>query len=104
MPEKTLQDLSASATQTGTTITLNKADLGLTATTCTLDQIIAAIAIRAKTVLTQTFFDSEPLQNVYCSDGFSSFTNRNSTAYEVRQIIINLAKEDTGATLNPNNY
>ena len=104
MAEKTLQDLSASSTQTATTITLNKSELGLTSAVSSLDQIIAAICIKAKSVLTQTVFDAEANQNVYCADGFSSFTTKNSTAYEVRQVIVNSAKPDTGSTLDPNSY
>jgi hypothetical protein len=103
--EKTLQEaLGSSATQDATTITLNKSDLGLTATTCTADQVIAAIAIKAKAVLTQTAFDAEAEQRVYLTDGFSSFITKNESSFVVRQITLNLAEPDTGATLNPNNY
>ena len=103
MAEKSLTDLGANCSQTTTDITLNKADLGLTGAICTLDQIIAAIAIKAKTVLTQEVFNNEPNQNVYLSDGFSSFTTKGETSYQVKQITINLAKLDD-TTLNPNDY
>ncbi len=105
MPEKTLQEtFGSSTTQNTTTITLNKTDLGLTSATCTADQVVAAIVIKAKSVLTQSVFDAEPNQNIYLSDGFSSFTTRNNTAYRVDQITINLAKIDSGSTLTPDDY
>jgi hypothetical protein len=105
MAEKTLQEaLGTNAAQDATTITLNKPDLGLTGTTCTADQVVAAIAIKAKPVLTQAAFDSEVEQRVYLTDGFSSFVTKNEASFVVRQVTINLAEPDTGATLNPNNY
>ncbi|MBE9056352.1 hypothetical protein [Sphaerospermopsis sp. LEGE 08334] len=104
MAEKTLTDLGANCTQSSTTITLSKADLGLTAETCTLDQIILAIAVKAKAILTQANFDSEPNQNLYLSDGFNSFTTKNNESWILRQITINFAKQDTEATIDPNDY
>lgn len=104
MAEKTLTDLGANCTQTETTITLNKANLGLTVADASLDQIMVAIAVKAATVLTQNNFETEANQNVYFSNGFSSFTTKNNTAWVVRQLIINMAKPDTEATINPNTY
>ncbi|AFZ56917.1 hypothetical protein H6G54_12060 [Anabaena cylindrica FACHB-243] len=105
MAELTVQSaLGTGTTQDATTITFLKSDLGLTSATCTADQVIAALVIKAKATMTQTVFDAEIDQNIYVSDGFSSFTTRGETPYEVRQIVVNLAKEDEGATLNPNNY
>lgn len=104
MAEKTLTDLGGGCTQSATTITLNKSNLGLTAETCTLDQIILAIAVKAKNVMTQANFDSEPNQNLYLSDGFNSFTTKEDQPWIVRQIIINFAKQDTETTIDPNDY
>lgn len=104
MAEKTLADLGSNCTQDATVITLSKAALGLTGATNTLDQIIAAIAIRSKAVLTQANYDSEATQNLYVVDGFSSLTNKNNQPYRVDQITINLTKPDTGATLNAGDY
>ena len=40
----------------------------------------------------------------YLSDGFSSFTTRPTTASRTDQIIINMMKVDTSATLDSDNY
>jgi hypothetical protein len=107
MPEKTLQEaFGAEAVQTATTITFSKPNLGLSAATCTADQVMAALAIKARQTLTQEFYNTEIAQNVYITDGFSSLPTRgdSNTPYRVDQIVINLAQPDTQSTLNPNNY
>ncbi|MEA5619511.1 hypothetical protein VB711_16930 [Cronbergia sp. UHCC 0137] len=105
MAELTLAEgLGENATQTATDIILKKADLGITATTATSDQVLAAIAIKAKATHTETQFNTEADQNIYVSDGFKSFITKNDESYILDQITINLAKPDTGATLNPNDY
>jgi len=107
MPEKTLQEaFGAEAVQTATTVTFSKSNLGLSATTCTADQVLAALAIKARTILTQEVYNAEITQNVYLSSGFSSLTTRgdSNTPYRVDQLVINLAQPDTQSTLNPNNY
>ena len=107
MPEKTLQEaFGAEAVQTATTITFSKTNLGLSAAVCTADQVLAALAIKARPVLTQEFYSTEIAQNVYLSSGFSSLTTRgdSNTPYRIDQLVINLAQPDTGSTLNPNNY
>jgi hypothetical protein len=104
MAEKTLTEaLGTNAVQDATTITLSKADLGLTGATNTADQVITAIAIKAKPSLTQAKFDSEANQNVYITDGFASYTTKNNENYSVKQIVINMAKLDN-STPNPMDY
>ncbi len=107
MPEPTLQQIFGSnATQDATTITLNKSDLGITASSATGEAILAGVILKAEAYLTQANFDANTDQSIYISDGFSSFTTRgtNNTSYRVDQRTINLAKIDSGATLDPNNY
>lgn len=104
MAERVLSDLGSNCSQSSTTISLDKTDLGLTGNVCTLDQIIVAIMVKAGAVMTETFFNSEPNQNCYISPGFNSFTTKNDSPYEVRQLVLNMAKPDTGATIDPNDY
>lgn len=109
MPEPTLQQVfGTNATQTSTTITITKADLtGLTPSgTNTAESLLAALLLKAKTTLNQTDFGTNTDQSIYISDGFSSFTTRgtNNDAYRVDQLTVNLAKPDTGSTLDPDEY
>ncbi|MEH2210825.1 hypothetical protein [Nostoc sp.] len=66
----------------------------------------AAINLNAQSYLTQTNFDANADQSLYLASGFSSFTTRgtNNDSYRVDQITINLAKLDTSATIDPDNY
>ena len=77
-----------------------------TPSTATAEGHLVAIVLQAKTVLTQTAFDADIDQNIYVSSGFSSFTTRgtNNVAYRVDQLTFNLAKNDSGSTLDPDNY
>lgn len=78
-----------------------------TPSTATAEGHLAAIVLQTKTVLTQTAFDTDIDQSIYVSSGFGSFfTTRgtNGDAYRVDQIIFNLAKIDSGSTLDPDNY
>lgn len=104
MAQKLLTDLGSNCSQTADTISLSKADLGLTAADASLDQIIVAVNVKAKTVLTEENFNNEPTQNTYLTDGFNSFTTKNNESWEIRQITLNMARPDTGATIDPNNY
>lgn len=65
---------------------------------------LAAILLGAKTTLTSTAYDADTDRSIYLSDGFSSFSTRGTTAYRVDQIVVNLAKPDSGATLDPDDY
>jgi len=105
--ERSLQEVwGANATQTATTITLNKADLGLTSAVCTADKVLAAVVIKASENLDRTYFDADLSQTVYVERGFDSFQARgaNQDNYIVRQININLATPDTFTDFNPEDY
>lgn len=107
MAEPTLtQVFGSGATQDATTLTILKSDLtGLTASgSNTAESLLAAINLKAQSYLSQTNFDGNTDQSIYISNGFSSFTTRGNDAYRVDQLTINLAKPDTGATLDPDSY
>lgn len=109
MAEPTLvQVFGASATQDSTTLTITKSDLtGLTASgSNSAESLLAAIILKAQSYLTQTNFDSNTDQSIYIAAGFSSFTTRgvDNDSYRVDQLTLNLAKLDSGATLDPDDY
>ncbi|MBD2204943.1 hypothetical protein H6G33_04210 [Calothrix sp. FACHB-1219] len=107
MAEPTLtQIFGTGATQDATTLTILKSDLtGLTASgSNTAESLLAAINLKAQSYLSQSNFDSNTDQSIYISNGFSSFTTRGTDAYRVDQITLNLAKLDTGSTLDPDSY
>ncbi len=107
MAQLTLTDIFPNATENATTITLTKADLGLTEATTTADRFVAGVVIKAKPIMTRTQYDSDIEQNVYISDGFNSFETRNDDTndinYQIHQFNVNLSKTDQ-ATLNPEDY
>lgn len=75
--------------------------------TATAEGHLVALCINAKTYLTQAAFDSNIDQSIYVSDGFSNFTTRgtNNDPYRIDQpFVFNLAKIDSGATIDPDNY
>lgn len=81
MAEPTIIDIfGAGATQSATTITINKADLasvGLTASASnTAESLLAAIVLNAKSALTQTGFDTNSDQSITVERGFDSITQR----------------------------
>jgi hypothetical protein len=109
MAEPTLvQVFGDNATQTGTSLTITKADLaGLTASSSnTAESLLAAILIKAKNYLTQSNFDANIDQSIVIAGGYSSFTTRgtNNTAYRNDQLTLTLAKPDTSSTLDPDDY
>jgi hypothetical protein len=74
--------------------------------TATAEGHLAAIVLQVKSILTQADFDIDTDQSIYVSSGFSSFTRRgtNNDDYRVDQLTFNLAKIDSGSTLDPDNY
>lgn len=75
--------------------------------TATAEGHLVAICKNAKASLTQTAFDSNIDQSIYVTDGFSSFTTRgtNNDPYRIDQpFVFNLAKPDTGSTIDPDDY
>lgn len=75
-----------------------------TPSTATAEGHLSAIILNARTTLTQEAFGADETQSIYLTSGFSSFTTRGTNAYRVDQITLNLAKLDTGATLDPDDY
>ena len=77
-----------------------------TPTTATAEGHLVAIAVNAKSYLTQTNFDGNIDQSLIVANGFSSFTTRgtDNTAYRQDQLTLNLAKIDAGSTIDPGNY
>jgi len=109
MAEPTLQEVfGANATQDATDIVIKKADLaGLTPSASnTAESLLSGILLTAKPTLSSTNFASNIDQSLSIENGFSSFTTRgtNNAAYRVDQLNVNLAKLDTGATLDPDDY
>jgi hypothetical protein len=109
MVKPTLSEVfGAGATQTATSITILKADLtGLNpSATNTAESLLAAINLKAQESLTQENFDTNTDQSIYIDSGFPSFTTRgtNNSQYRIDQLTINLAKIDSAATLDPDNY
>jgi hypothetical protein len=108
MAEPTLQDIFGSnATQDISSITISKADLlGLTADTeNTGESLLVAIVLKAQNYLTQANFDLNIDQSVVIELGLPSFTTRgDSQQYRSDSLSINLAKPDTSATIDPDDY
>ncbi|MCC5619254.1 hypothetical protein LC605_30120 [Nostoc sp. CHAB 5836] len=109
MPEPTLQQVfGANATQTATTITITKADLpGLTpSSTNRAESLLTAILLKAQDGLPQSTFDTNIDQSIYIVSGFPGFAFRgaNNDSYRVDQLTVNLAKPDTSATIDPDDY
>ncbi|BAT56384.1 hypothetical protein NOS3756_53890 [Nostoc sp. NIES-3756] len=98
----------AGATQTSTTITINKADLpGLTAAANNkAESLFVGLMLRAQIGLSKTNFDADLDQSIYIDQGFPNFTFRgtNNDSYRVDQLTVNLAKPDTNGTIDPDDY
>ncbi|WP_071190988.1 hypothetical protein [Trichormus sp. NMC-1] len=107
MAEPTLQQIFGNgATQTATTVTLLKSDIGVTDAVAKGEAILAGTALKAKTYLTQANFDANIDQSVVVEEGFSSFITRGegNISYRNDQLTLTFSKVDSGATLNPNDY
>lgn len=74
--------------------------------TATAEGHLVAIAVNAKSYLTQANFDANIDQSLILTDGYSSFTTRgtNNTAYRQDQMTLSLAKVDNTSTIDPDNY
>lgn len=112
MAEPTLTAVfGAGASQTASTITIDKADLvitGLTASSSnTAESLLAAIALKAKIALTSAGYESNSNQSITIEPGFDSITQRviDNTTYNYRlnQLTLNFYQVDAGA-IDPDNY
>ena len=109
MAEPTLQELlGANATQNATTITITKADLPTLTPSAnnTPESLLTAILLKSKETLTKTTFDTNTDQSLYIDTGYPSFTTRgtNGDSYRVDQFVVNLAKRDTAAIIDADDY
>lgn len=109
MPEPTLtQVFGTNAAQTAATITITKADLlGLTASSDnSAESLLVAIVLKVQSALLESSFNTDTDQSIYIASGFPTFAFRgsNNNQYRVDQLTINLAKLDTGSTIDPNDY
>lgn len=109
MAEPTIEQVfGAGASQTATTLTINKNSLlRLTASANnTAESLITAIAITAQQNLTEENFNLNLDQSIYITSGFPGFTNRgeNNDYYRVDQVTINLARLDTSTQIDPDAY
>ena len=109
MAELTLTDIfGAGATQDANTVTIQKSSLPRLTPSVnnTAESLFTGIILKSQTQLTQTNFDANIDQSIYLGTGFPSFTNRgaDNTQYRVDQLTINLAKIDTGSTIDPDDY
>ncbi len=113
MAEPTLAEVFGSgASQTSTTISIDKADLaavGLTADAAnTAESLLSAVLLLAKGALTQTSFDSNSDQSITIEPGFDSIIQRDDGAgnfinYRQNQLTVNLHKTDASG-IDPDDY
>ena len=73
-------------------------------TTATAEAHIAALIKLLKETLTQAAFDADTDAQIYIENGFDSFTTRGTSRFRVRQLTINMAELDSGATIDPTKY
>jgi hypothetical protein len=111
MSEPSITDIFGSgASQSGTSITISKADLAAVSLTAsasnTAESLLAAILLLAKVNLTQANFDANIDQSITILPGFNSIIQRpnpsgSSTEYRQFQYNVNFHKLDN-SVLNPN--
>jgi hypothetical protein len=109
MSEPTLEQIfGTNAIQDVDTLTISKnglSSVGLVPTnTNNAESLLVAIILLSKNYLTENNFNSNFDSNLMIANGYSSFTNRNSTNYRTDQIIISLSKPDTSSLINPEDY
>ncbi|MBE9202111.1 MULTISPECIES: hypothetical protein [unclassified Nodularia (in: cyanobacteria)] len=77
-----------------------------TPATATAEGHLAAILVGAQSALTQSSYDTNIDQSLYLAPGFASFTTRgvDNDPYRIDQIVISLAKLDSGSTIDPSAY
>jgi hypothetical protein len=97
--------LTASNSNTGSGIFIP--DTATTLSTASLtnaERWLVALAIAARAYLTATNYAANADQSLFVSDGYTSYTTRNSIKTRVDQVTINLTKSETDTTLDPNTY
>jgi hypothetical protein len=110
MAEPTLQEIfGAGATQDATTITILKADLPMTAAATNRgEQVLAAIAKKASTVLTPTAFNGNTNQSINIAPGYDSLVYRTVGGTQESliqtQLTFNFAKVQSTTGITPDDY
>jgi hypothetical protein len=109
MPEPSLQEVfGVNATQTSTTITITKADLPRLNATAdnTAESLLTGILLKAQAALPQSTFETNIDQSIYIAAGFPGFVFRgaNNESYRVDSLTVSLAKLDTSAVIDPDDY
>jgi hypothetical protein len=111
MAEPTITEVfGAGATQTASTITIQKAALEVTGLTPsasnTAESLLVAIVLQAQTALPQAGIDTNIDQSLFVEKGFSSFIARgaNNDEWRVDQLVLNMAKPDSGSVIDPDDY
>ena len=113
MAEPTLVEVFGDgASQTATTITIDKADLSAVGLTPgaenTAESLLSAVLLLAKGILTQAAFDSNSDQSITIEPGFDSIIQRddgtgNFINYRQNQLTVNLHKLDSDG-IDPDDY
>ncbi|MEH2322049.1 MAG: hypothetical protein V7K32_00300 [Nostoc sp.] len=102
------QIFGANATQDAATLTIHKADLPrLTASASnTAESLLTGILLLVQLQLLKSNFDTNLEQSIYIESGFPAFTFRgnNNASYRVDSLTISLAKPDTSAIIDPDDY
>ena len=110
MSEPTLNDLfGAGATQNGSSITILKSDLPMTASAVNRgEQILAAIAKKTATYLTPETFSTDIDRNIEIDPGFDSLVYRTiggvTETLLQTQLVFNFTKPQTSAGVTPDDY
>lgn len=106
MSEPTLQLLfGPNATQNNTSVTITKADLGLTpSSTNTAESILAGIVGFAQQILTAANQATNADQSITITDSNDTMVTRSSVPYRRKSKIVAFDKVDAGTAFNPNDY
>lgn len=109
MAEPTLAEIfGAGATQTATTITIQKAaleDKGLTILPENRpESILVSLLLVARDKLTPESQNLNPEQSITIEDSFESLTTRNNIKYRQTSLSLNLQRLDTGTLIDPDDY
>lgn len=109
MPEPTLiQVFGSGATQSATTLSINKADLTAVGLTAIIDNsaesLLVAIMLLAKNHLTTTNFGTNLDQSTTIEEGFETLTTRGTSSVRQKQLNFNLYKVEPTVTIDPDDY
>lgn len=102
----TTEVFGANFTQTATHFTIAKADLpGLIAAIDNrAEQLLVAIVLKAKSVLTDARQETNPEQSITFGDTSDFLVTRNNQQYRQTTLPLQLEKIDAGVVINPNDY